>query len=194
LRKFVLIAVISTALLGIPAYAHAQAPDPGSFPNCPLLLEGQSADCVRALQTYLNIDNYGYRLTADGIFGPATRIAVLDFQGRNHLPADGNVGPVTAGALLTRVDEVRRDIEVNSVPTPRPGAPLPLGDLGAAVGQGKSVSGCVKELLPDEIVEKGILHWAERQGAKEAVRYLSKFLGPASVAEAVWCISFAQPE
>ena len=42
----------------------------------------------------------GYDLTPDGKFGRLTRIAVLDFQGRNHLPADGNVGPVTANALL----------------------------------------------------------------------------------------------
>ncbi|MFD7868130.1 peptidoglycan-binding protein [Streptomyces sp. NPDC059783] len=37
----------------------------------------------------------GYRLTADGIFGPKTAAAVKDFQRKNRLAADGVIGPNT---------------------------------------------------------------------------------------------------
>jgi peptidoglycan hydrolase-like protein with peptidoglycan-binding domain len=81
LYRTLLIALVSaSAAVGgaLPAYAQSANE---SFPGCPLLLEGQSSECVRALQGYLNLDNYGYRLAEDGNFGPGTQIAVLDYQG-----------------------------------------------------------------------------------------------------------------
>jgi peptidoglycan hydrolase-like protein with peptidoglycan-binding domain len=54
---------------------------------------------VQQLQNDLNTVNSGYHLDPDGKFGPDTRIAVLDFQGRNHLGADGTVGATTATEL-----------------------------------------------------------------------------------------------
>lgn len=47
---------------------------------------------VKMLQTKLNI-------TADGIFGKDTKLAVQGFQLRNHLIADGIVGPLTNAIL-----------------------------------------------------------------------------------------------
>lgn len=192
MKRFVVSTLVSAAMLAGPGYALAQEPaSTGSFPDCPLLLEGQEGQCVRALQTYLNIDNYGYRLDEDGAFGESTRIAVLDFQGRNNLPADGNVGTATADALLARVDEVRREVATDSVPTPGPGAPLARG---GAVGLGKSLPECVEDQLPKEAVQEGVFAWARKQGAKDAAKYLGKFFLPATVAEGMWCITFAMPE
>lgn len=100
--------VLGLALAGIAtaprasADTAAQEPPPSetaSFDGCPLLLEGQRSECVAQLQRKLNRVNSAYDLDVTGFFGPNTRIAVLDFQGRNHLPADGNVGQTTAHEL-----------------------------------------------------------------------------------------------
>ncbi len=56
---------------------------------------GKSVLLVQYLLNY-----YGYDLDLDGIFGNATRNAVLDFQQDNNLQADGIVGVNTYRALL----------------------------------------------------------------------------------------------
>lgn len=53
---------------------------------------------VRELQRKLK--ERGYALTADGWFGEKTRLAVVDFQQKNNLPAVGEAGPRTQLALL----------------------------------------------------------------------------------------------
>ncbi len=59
----------------------------------PTIREGNHGSSVKAAQTLLN--RFGYRLTADGAFGPNTKSAVLSFQRAKGIGADGVVGPVT---------------------------------------------------------------------------------------------------
>jgi cell wall-associated NlpC family hydrolase len=57
-----------------------------------LLRQGSSGPEVSRIQSELGI-------SADGVFGPATKAAVIAFQQRNGLLVDGIVGPQTRGAL-----------------------------------------------------------------------------------------------
>lgn len=58
---------------------------------------GSRGDQVRELQEILNQQGYG--LTADGIFGAKTQAAVKDYQQKNNLSVDGIVGNNTWEAL-----------------------------------------------------------------------------------------------
>ena len=60
--------------------------------SLPVLRQGSQGQVVRKLQLKLY-------LTVDGIFGPLTRRAVVDFQHRNGLLPDGIVGRMTWEAL-----------------------------------------------------------------------------------------------
>ncbi len=67
--------------------------------NYPLLRSGSQGNFVYLLQFILN--QYGYNLTVDGIFGSRTLNAVRDFQRNNSLSIDGLVGTNTWRTLLT---------------------------------------------------------------------------------------------
>lgn len=101
-RSALISSVAAAALVVAPGVAAAD--DSRSYPGCPLLLEGMSGACVERLQMELNAVEPAHGLAEDGYFGAGTRIAVLDFQGRNGLGADGNVGSVTADLLSSQVD------------------------------------------------------------------------------------------
>lgn len=66
--------------------------------NYPLLRSGSQGNFVYLLQFILN--QYGYNLTVDGIFGSRTLNAVRDFQRNNSLSVDGLVGTNTWRTLL----------------------------------------------------------------------------------------------
>ncbi|QMU64760.1 MAG: DUF3380 domain-containing protein [Flavobacteriaceae bacterium] len=61
------------------------------------LRKGSTGEDVRKLQQLLN--QSGYNLTVDGIFGDGTENAVKKFQQENGLAIDGIVGPATWDAL-----------------------------------------------------------------------------------------------
>ena len=59
----------------------------------PLCKQGITSDAVRYIQ-------YRVRCTVDGIFGRKTVLAVIAWQKKNGLVADGIVGPATWGKLI----------------------------------------------------------------------------------------------
>ena len=61
---------------------------------------GSAGDDVKKLQALLN--DRGYDLTVDGIFGAKTQAAVKDYQSKNALSADGIVGVKTWGSLAAK--------------------------------------------------------------------------------------------
>lgn len=63
------------------------------------LKQGSSGIGVKWLQWELN--QRGYGLKVDGIYGPRTSDAVRDYQNRAKLISDGIVGPATRSALLS---------------------------------------------------------------------------------------------
>ncbi|WP_431220042.1 peptidoglycan-binding domain-containing protein [Leifsonia xyli] len=69
-----------------------------SNPGQPTVRQGDSGDAVRRLQRALRrTPDPG--LVVDGIFGPATHAAVVEFQQGAGLVPDGIVGPLTWAAL-----------------------------------------------------------------------------------------------
>ena len=58
---------------------------------------GSKGSDVTELQKLLN--NNGYNLSVDGVFGANTQAAVKDYQKKNSLAVDGIVGNNTWGAL-----------------------------------------------------------------------------------------------
>ena len=71
---------------------------PRRIENYPTIRRNDSGNFVEILQYLLN--QYGYNLSTDGIFGGNTYRAVLDFQKNNNLTQDGIVGRNTWNALL----------------------------------------------------------------------------------------------
>jgi peptidoglycan hydrolase-like protein with peptidoglycan-binding domain len=192
----VFVAIVATNLLtSNVAYAAPSR----SFPGCPVLREGQSAgDCVVKLQEELNAVNPKYNLKPDGKFGEGTRIAVLDFQGRNHLGADGIVGAKVADTLQRQYDAIP------TVDSPRPGTPTsgnPCWDIGLSgheagkcfhdglTAGGRSAFDCLgqsfRDLTTGQIAQ---VHQAYTtfyaQGLRSRALYdaVSKKLGPAIMA------------
>jgi hypothetical protein len=62
------------------------------------LRAGDAGDAVRTLQTTLN--EAGFEVPPDGLFGETTHAAVVAFQSTRGLSADGVVGPATARLLM----------------------------------------------------------------------------------------------
>lgn len=69
----------------------------------PLLKRGMRGEYVMALQKYLI--SAGINVSADGIFGPQTWNAVVNFQTKSQLIPDGIVGENTWGALIAQAGE-----------------------------------------------------------------------------------------
>ncbi|WP_333354755.1 peptidoglycan-binding protein [Microcoleus sp. herbarium14] len=67
-------------------------------PDMPTVMNGSSGNAVKIVQNVLKLNGY-YFGTIDGLFGPMTRVAVIQFQTDKALPADGIVGKRTWHAL-----------------------------------------------------------------------------------------------
>lgn len=83
-----------------PASVMAETPDPARPTAEPVTRSGMTGQSVKDLQSRLYTLGY-YQAEIDGQFGAATREAVLAFQRRNGLDADGIVGAETRAILFS---------------------------------------------------------------------------------------------
>ncbi len=96
------------------AACHRYADAIGSPVDAGLLHFGSSGSEVEKLQASLN--RHGYDLAVDGIFGRATRSAIVDLQRRHGLPVDGIANPATLKLIETQPsDEVRAKSLIQSL-------------------------------------------------------------------------------
>lgn len=134
-RRLASVAVLVAAAAGLPAPPAAAAPVLGGAggparaaaapladpPPCPLptLRQGDTGSAVVRLQRLVGA-------TADGIFGPITRSAVVAAQQRHGLPGTGVVDTATWRALAascsttTATTRTRLDGQLRSYPATRP--------------------------------------------------------------------------
>jgi uncharacterized protein YkwD len=69
--------------------------------NVPLVRQGATGETVKTIQYLLR--HHGAAIDVDGIFGPRTHGAVLNFQRSQGIQVDGIVGPETFGRLFATV-------------------------------------------------------------------------------------------
>ena len=90
---------VAGAVAPVPPPSDA-AVDAGSsspaYPGSPLR-QGSTGPNVTTMQQRLS--DLGYALSVDGNFGPGTRAALLEFQGKKGITCDGCCGPGTWAAL-----------------------------------------------------------------------------------------------
>jgi hypothetical protein len=210
--------MLALVAVTMATWSGVAAADSGSFDGCPLLSEGDSGDCVKTLQFDLDEVNPAYNLQQDGEFGSATRIAVLDFQGRNHLGADGLVGSEVASALRRQLSD-----PVQASPPVYPecaaltdqrqlsmcvmavwcngqdlgmehGECVPM-DAGAAVGAGKSPLECAQELAGGKVNEEVTKDASAEAAASEAAKLAAKRLSQGiTVGEGTKCLFWDLPD
>ncbi len=111
---------------------------PGVYPGTPLRV-GSTGIKVKEAQFYLYLMSAYYpsipRISYDGIFGTATRDAVIAFQQLSGLTADGVIGPATWQALYSGYQKLRTvDGPVIAYHfAPYPGYPVSENTEGQAV-------------------------------------------------------------
>lgn len=105
-----------------------------------VLEEGVTGQSVRNLQYYINYLSRYYNtipsVAVDGIYGPATRAAVVDAQNTFELAADGIVGPLTWQRIYNAYLGIVVTIPIEYVEgrgVPYQGVPLRLGSEGETV-------------------------------------------------------------
>jgi hypothetical protein len=92
--------VSATPVPGAPRQPTPPRPTPTPKPVCPPLIQyGSTGSWVSTLQQELNarhmLDQNGHALAVDGDFGVNTQYAVKEWQTKEHIQVDGQVGPIT---------------------------------------------------------------------------------------------------
>lgn len=102
-KKLFAVIAVCLAVIGLGAAARSALPVPaetfaGESSVQVLVKQGSTGAEVKTVQQKLK--NWGYYTGAvDGIFGPKTKEAVMYFQRKNGLTADGIAGPKTLAAM-----------------------------------------------------------------------------------------------
>ena len=99
----------------------------------PTLKRDSKGDDVARLQRALA--GAGFALTADGIFGAQTEVAVKQFQAARRLAADGIVGPLTWQVLRNAGGSTARTLQSATGATPGSGLAAASGTLSSAGAQ-----------------------------------------------------------
>jgi peptidoglycan hydrolase-like protein with peptidoglycan-binding domain len=107
-------AAAATTTTAAPTAQAAQVANRAPTLSWPVVGQGATGQRVVAIQYLLN-QQIGAGLVVDGIFGPKTEAAVKRFQGRDHLPMDGKVGPGTWMKLIIVVRNNSRGPAVQAV-------------------------------------------------------------------------------
>ena len=131
-----------------PPPGPGPGPGPGGIPPYPgqLIRVGSRGADVQRVQRCLNqVNNAG--LAVDGIFGPLTQAAVINFQRNRGLNPDGIVGPITWGSLMPAC--------YGSAPgmSPYPGFLIRIGERGDYVRQ---IQRCLNRVNNAGLAEDGI--------------------------------------
>lgn len=126
---------------------------PSEYPD--VLREGMTGPAVRVLQYYLSyVAQYVGSVPSvalDGVFGEATRDAVIAFQRTYGLPQDGIVGEITWNLLYNTYLGMVASVPVTYVEgrtIPFPGRNLSLGDSGDDVRALQEYLGFVSRFYP----------------------------------------------
>lgn len=83
-----------------PYYSLSDS-DRAEIDKLPVLRQGSSGVFVKILQTLMNVYSDDI-LSVDGVFGPVTKGAVMKYQRKEHLGADGVVGKQTWSSFMLR--------------------------------------------------------------------------------------------
>jgi zinc D-Ala-D-Ala carboxypeptidase len=95
----------ATTVVGVTLTAGAAHAD-GCYTWGRTLSQGMSGEDVRQLQIRVSgYPDYGTVLGLDGVYGPATRSAVIRFQQAYGLGADGVAGPLTFNKIYALQDD-----------------------------------------------------------------------------------------
>jgi len=139
------------------------------------LRQGSSGNSVKLIQNYLNAIAEGLgisadvmpRLTADGIFGPATDRAVRAFQSIFGLTTDGIVGPSTWHSIIDQFNLLNMDVY--------PGTALRVGSRGSDVLKIQKYLNVISKKYPSipRLSEDGIFG----NGTAAAVREFQRIFG-----------------
>jgi zinc D-Ala-D-Ala carboxypeptidase len=114
----VAVATMATLVTAAPAGAAvssqaARTPAWSSSLTWPFVRQGSSGERVVAVQ-YL-LQNKGFGVRADGVYGRATTNAVASFQRSRHLNPSGTVGPSTWNRLVVHLQRGSRGSAVRAV-------------------------------------------------------------------------------
>lgn len=136
--------------------------------NRTLTLGSSGAD-VKQLQTYLAGQGYknadGTPLKADGVFGPQTKAAIMQFQKSNGLTSDGVVGPKT-GQYLSAVQGTDKTIA---------GPDNTLGiDTSQLTAQQKELFGLTADFITDAMKKGFTINPDVEISESEALKFLKK--------------------
>lgn len=112
LRRLIL-AAIAASFVGVPTVLTTSSASAATTPvaqaaavNWPTVRPGARGERVWTIQ--LSLQQRGYSLLADGLYGTATTNAVKAFQRARGLPVDGRVGPLTWPRLVFTVTRGNR--------------------------------------------------------------------------------------